>query len=81
MEPTLAHKVIVQQLKNMNAEEDRIIGIGLMFQKSEESLIDLILWIDDNNPTLDETIEKAVEIYKNLPPELRPKGSWLSSVG
>lgn len=65
-------KIFVQQLKNLGADRNMVIGISLMLKKSEQSLIELILWIEDNNPTLDEISEKALEICDNLPPELRP---------
>ena len=43
----------------------------LLLQKSEDAMVDLALWIGEENPTEPEILSKAVEIHNNLPVELQ----------
>ena len=47
------------------------ICIMLALKKSDKAMIDLLLYIYDNKPSVNEISEKFLDILYELPPELR----------
>lgn len=69
---SVVQEMLTDSLKHRGADDSMIITIGLMFQKSEDAMIDLGAWIADmKNPSQTAILEKALEIEENLPPSLR----------
>lgn len=71
MELTKTEQALLAILCSQGVQEDSIIAIMLLLQKSEDAMIDLGLWIGQENPTEPEILSKAVEIHNDLPVELQ----------
>ena len=63
--------MLIALLKNTNVDENRIIGIALLLQKSEDAMIELGMYIEQKKPTEEQILMKAVEIHDRLPKELQ----------
>ena len=62
MELSLTQKLLVHLLKESGAEETEIIAICLAFKDKEENMEDMILYIVDNHPTMDQISLKTAEL-------------------
>ena len=71
MELSMTQEALWTILHSAGISEDSLIAVMLLLQKSEDAMIDLGLWIGQENPTEPEILNKAVEIHNNLPVELQ----------
>ena len=71
MELTETAKILTQSLMNAGADVQMITSIILMLILSEEAMETLLLFIEDEHPTLREIADKAIMLAKNLPEEAR----------
>lgn len=64
-------RVLLHLLKEAGADQTMTICIMLALKKSDKAMIDLLLYIYDNKPSVNEISEKFLDILYELPPELR----------
>ena len=53
-------------LKHGLRDKDRILGISLLLKDSEWAMEELILFMEDNNPTEAQIMEKAIELHLQI---------------
>ena len=62
MELTETEKKLLLDLRSLGMSKDQMVGIMLSIRDDERKMKELKMFIDTNNPTAQETIDRVMEI-------------------